>query len=319
MSVLLFFILDQSPLQTLKRCKHPNVIILYAYNVSLHTSQQFVVYEYTARGSLNTHLDKFNTRLALSSDHRIRVMYQVARAIHFLHSGGVHDRQTHYTFFHRDIKLKETFESLLRLHKVEAAASAAELSRIGSLTDRNFKALAHLSANAEIKCPRLAWLAFEGKKIVNGPWTESSEKTMVKLYFICQHSFVLVDPPLQCEMTLKWVAQIAPALKVTLSVLSAPGLMSLLPPLGPEISSVTDFINTVLDAGARNILDQAKNYMDGNLDVDTSRFQELVGPAYSLIAEKTNKPKMSAWKEVLRPILKDEGTTIWVKKEFVPY
>ncbi len=59
---------------------------------------------------------------------------------------------------------------------------------------------------------------------------------------------------------------------------------------------------------------KAQMYMDGGFDIDSSRVQELVGPAYTLIIE-ANKPKRSGWKEVLQHTLTDNGGMVWVKRD----
>jgi serine/threonine protein kinase len=75
-------------MQALKRFRHPNIIILYAYFLSANSTQQFLVYELAARGSVDSFLKDDQGRAHLSSAIRLSILYQVTRALHFLHTGG---------------------------------------------------------------------------------------------------------------------------------------------------------------------------------------------------------------------------------------
>jgi ankyrin repeat protein/serine/threonine protein kinase len=83
--------------QTLKRLRHPNIIVLYG--CSLYVEPEFLVLEYAANGSLDRFLKDDDMRDRLSASTRLSIMYQVARAIHCLHTGAAG-----FTVFHRDIK-----------------------------------------------------------------------------------------------------------------------------------------------------------------------------------------------------------------------
>ncbi|KAI2500629.1 serine/threonine kinase [Fragilaria crotonensis] len=85
--------------QTLKKFRHDNIIVLYGYNLNVDHEHQFLVYEYAANGSLDGFLKDDDKRALLPAATRLSIMFQVASAIDFLHTGkeGV-------KVFHRDIK-----------------------------------------------------------------------------------------------------------------------------------------------------------------------------------------------------------------------
>ena len=86
--------------QALKRFKHPNIVSLYGYHFSPDSSNQFLVYECASKGSLNKFYESERTRAILSSEIRLRIMFDMIRAIHFLHT----EKSDNFILFHRDIK-----------------------------------------------------------------------------------------------------------------------------------------------------------------------------------------------------------------------
>ena len=58
------------------------------------------MYEYAIQGSLDGFFNDAGMRARLPADKRLSIMYELARAVHFLHSGGCDD----WKVFHRDIK-----------------------------------------------------------------------------------------------------------------------------------------------------------------------------------------------------------------------
>jgi serine/threonine protein kinase len=67
----------------------------------VHSTQQVLVYEYAAKGSpLDSCLQDDGNRARLPADTRLSIMFELGRAVHFLHSGGCN----RWKVFHRDIK-----------------------------------------------------------------------------------------------------------------------------------------------------------------------------------------------------------------------
>jgi Protein kinase domain len=87
-------------LKVLKRFRHPNIVALYGFNITIYEKSQCLVYEYVANGALNGFLMDEQGRTRLPSHVRISIMFQVARAVNFLHTGGCDNLK----IFHRDIK-----------------------------------------------------------------------------------------------------------------------------------------------------------------------------------------------------------------------
>ncbi len=79
-------------------------MVLYGYILNTYSTQQCVVYEYTANGSLADFFTDDGNRARLSSDVRLSIMFQLVRAVHFLHTGGCKVAGKGWKVFHRDIK-----------------------------------------------------------------------------------------------------------------------------------------------------------------------------------------------------------------------
>ncbi|KAI2503126.1 serine/threonine kinase [Fragilaria crotonensis] len=90
----------QREVSALKRFRHPNIIALYGFNLNVDHEQLFLVFEHAALGSLDEFFRDAGTRARLPADKRVSIMYQLAKAVHFLHSGGCGG----WNVFHRDIK-----------------------------------------------------------------------------------------------------------------------------------------------------------------------------------------------------------------------
>ncbi|KAI2497238.1 serine/threonine kinase [Fragilaria crotonensis] len=86
-------------LWTLKGFHHPSILDLYGFNFKGSAGKQVLVYEYTANGTLDRFLKDDNRRAILPAATRLLIMYEVARAVHFLHTGGAG-----FKVFHGDIK-----------------------------------------------------------------------------------------------------------------------------------------------------------------------------------------------------------------------
>ncbi|KAI2500923.1 serine/threonine kinase [Fragilaria crotonensis] len=90
----------QREISALKRFRHPNIIVLYAYNLKTDSDQQYLLYEYAANGSLDGFLKDDGCRARLPAYRRLSIMYELVRAVHFLHTGGCGN----FNVYHRDIK-----------------------------------------------------------------------------------------------------------------------------------------------------------------------------------------------------------------------
>ena len=100
-SASLLIVLSQQPrFQALKRIRHPNILSLYGYSLNANHLHQYLVYEHSAHGSLDGFLRDDENRSRLTANKRLLIMFQLTRAVHFLHNGGCKN----CTLFHRDIQ-----------------------------------------------------------------------------------------------------------------------------------------------------------------------------------------------------------------------
>ncbi|XP_023736049.1 uncharacterized protein LOC111883956 [Lactuca sativa] len=74
----------QAEVQLVSMLRHPNIVCLIGYCTD--DKEMILVYEYMSNGSLEEHLHKHNTQLSWSQ--RLQICIDVARALHYLHSGS---------------------------------------------------------------------------------------------------------------------------------------------------------------------------------------------------------------------------------------
>ena len=78
---------------------------MYGYWFNEFTRKDaFFVFEYSPIGSLHQALCQDERRKELTGKRRIKILYEIARALMFLHKGSVSDGVEKFTFVHRDIK-----------------------------------------------------------------------------------------------------------------------------------------------------------------------------------------------------------------------
>ena len=94
------------PLKLLTKCRHSNIVRLYGHSINQREGKEqlCLLYEYCENGDLSSILSKESARKNLPAYRRVQIMYEISRAINFLHKGGVSEGKSKYTFFHRDIK-----------------------------------------------------------------------------------------------------------------------------------------------------------------------------------------------------------------------
>ena len=63
-----------------------------------------MLFECPSNGNLLDMLISDEKRILLSAKRRIKIIYEVARALSFLHKGNISDGTNKYSFFHRDVK-----------------------------------------------------------------------------------------------------------------------------------------------------------------------------------------------------------------------
>ena len=209
--------------------------------------------------------------------------------------------------------------------------------------ERHTKALANLSAVRKMSCPYLIWVIPSEGSTTNGrTWfPRNFTKKSMRLYFVCQHSFKVVEPALELEVTRTWVKDIAPVLKLSVLLLRAAlaaGRLDVGLPFPNRIEGL-DFQLGVFDQFIGDMLDDewreriSKRFEkasekdisndggdDGLLNgASSGDLTEVVGDAYAVLEEKANKDKYSAWKDNMESVLdKKSGSRslIYVMKKY---
>jgi serine/threonine protein kinase len=88
------------------RCRHTNIARMYGYwfdQCASGPTDVFFLYEYPLNGHLLDILIHDEKRQNLTAKRRVKILYEVSRALLFLHK-GLMDGTTKYTFCHRDVK-----------------------------------------------------------------------------------------------------------------------------------------------------------------------------------------------------------------------
>jgi serine/threonine protein kinase len=235
-----------------------------------------------------------------------------------------------------DDSLKEIMETLQAHHRIVMSSFQdvkGGVQDIKGRVQRELGAMAYIASNDVKKCPSLVWMvptkgSAPGNTAMDWKsWVKRSVKRKYLLYFICQHTFKVVKPPVEIEVARSWVIQVAPVLKLGLFLLETTamtyGLPFPIPDLPPmkQLSVMKEFVDSFLDPAAKNLLDSYDDAITVNTggtipDTDISQFRSLTGRAYGMIAEKVNKPKRSQWKESMTPVINHDGRSlIWVQNE----
>ena len=89
--------------KALQRLRHPNIVRLYG--TAKDDTHDILLLEHVSEGALSSHFRSEVLRGNMSSVTRVNILCEVARALHFLHNGGVIDESKQkYKMLHRDIK-----------------------------------------------------------------------------------------------------------------------------------------------------------------------------------------------------------------------
>ena len=75
---------------------------------------------------------------------------------------------------------------------------------------------------------------------------------------------------------------------------------------------------SLLDFPQRELINQAESlFNDGFQVVDHESMKSLTGRAYELLATGVRTGGQLTWQEELKPVLNENGVTLWVKNEYV--
>jgi hypothetical protein len=232
-------------------------------------------------------------------------------------------RRAEHNELNREVKLlrgdvragfEHTTELLLKQQKM--------LQNLAEGLDRSLAALSLLAANLSKECPNLVWIT--PKSVKN--WVRNPLMQKYNVVFICAHSGGRGHEPFEILVPKGWIAKVAPWLKLSLAVVkfivNAHGLPFPIPdlPFPEQCDWMNEFLESVVEEETKAVLNDCETLLEkGTVTIDTSvRMQELAGGAFKMIADKAKKEKRShLWMPpVMVPVLNENGTPIWVKKEF---
>ena len=197
------------------------------------------------------------------------------------------------------------------------------IQRYAKGLNRSLAALALLSSNQFNKCPNLVWLSpiSVGKKDRSTPknWIRHAPKQRYSVVFICAHSGVPGHEPFEIAVPQKWIAKIAPWLKLCLKVVNMITTSPCLPFPIPNLPFIeqSEMMNTFLDSAIEEasiaVVEQCVDLVEnGTMPMETSgEMQALAGDAFKFIAEKSEGN--TNWKKSMVPVCRQNGTPVWVK------
>jgi serine/threonine protein kinase len=230
-------------------------------------------------------------------------------------------------------EIKNDLTTIVAMSESNHNEVMTKLKSIDSKIQRVLGGLAYIATNSVRECPSLIWLVPSERAAGNTAkaWKQRARnvvKTKYDLYFVCQHSFEVVDKKLSITVSRSWLVQTAPVLYLSIFLLRAALTISGLPPLPfpiprlsrlDQISTNEDFIDDLLDDGNMKSIEAFKAaYTQGsNLPYsDCSNLLTLASTSYEGIVTKATSMKKCHWKETMEPVAGHHGSIIWVKKEY---
>ncbi len=248
---------------------------------------------------------------------------------------------TYYNFYVDQKGLGEKIDMLLhKLIKIGVKVDKlfdnmnlvlSSLNQIKSSLHRALGAMAYLATHKVQECPTLVWMVPASPKGKAGgtgnSWAKwANPKKLVKrryhLYFVCQHTFTAVEPPIEIYITRDWVIRVAPVLKLGLMVLQKAlnsfGLPFPIPdiPVLHQLSINEEFVKSCMDQATERLLSDLETAVGGNVisHTECKQILPLTGDAYEAIAEQAHLN--SQWRKSMSPVMSHQfSSLIWVKKE----
>jgi len=92
------------------RTRHPNIARLLGYSINTQeTKEVYFVFESPTNGSLFDALAKEDKRALLTAQRRVKIMFELARVMSFLHKGVSAGNEAPIKFVHRDLKASNIY------------------------------------------------------------------------------------------------------------------------------------------------------------------------------------------------------------------
>ena len=237
-----------------------------------------------------------------------------------------------YAVVPQDVYNKTTAEGRIieYLERIEQKQNrvVSEISLVRKGVNRGLQAMASLTTSGNSPCPKLVWIipgaSVKVSAVNPSTWVNGLSEVALKVYFICEHSFTPVTKPVLITVKKKWLRHVAPALKVTLFVLKLTTALAGLPFPVPNVGNISEqvniageFVDSLLEADHCALINRSETlFTDGIREFDNEQMKSLTGRAYDLLADGARTGGQLAWQAELRPVLNENGATIWVKNNY---
>lgn len=207
------------------------------------------------------------------------------------------------------------------------------LKGIKSNIQRVLEGLAYVTVNSVQQCPTIVWLVpadrSAGKTAKDWKkWAKNGTEKKYDLYFVCQHSFEVVETKITIVVTRFWLAQVAPVLVLSMFLLRKAATIGGLPPLPFPISTLSrvdqislneEFVMDLLDPWTFELLETFKATFAQGSDLPysvSSRLSSLTEKSYEGIVLQAASLKQCHWKHSMEPVTNPRGSIIWIKNDY---
>lgn len=207
------------------------------------------------------------------------------------------------------------------------------LKGIKSNIQRVLEGLAYVTVNSVQQCPTIVWLVpadrSAGKTAKDWKkWAKNGTEKKYDLYFVCQHSFEVVETKISIVVTRFWLAQVAPVLVLSMFLLRKAATIGGLPPLPFPISTLSrvdqislneEFVMDLLDPWTFELLETFKATFAQGSDLPysvSSRLSSLTEKSYEGIVLQAASLKQCHWKHSMEPVTNPRGSIIWIKNDY---
>ena len=207
------------------------------------------------------------------------------------------------------------------------------LKGISSNIQRVLGGLAYIATNSVQQCPTVVWLVPADPTAGNSvkawkQWARNLTHKKYDLYFVCQHSFEVVETQMSITVPRSWLTQAAPALylsmfllKTALTIGGLPALPFPIPSLSraDQIDMNEEFVTDLLDNSTLKSVESFKSAYTQGLDLpysESSQLLTLTGTSYEGIVAKATSMKRCHWKQSMEPVANHRGSIIWIKNEY---
>ena len=236
--------------------------------------------------------------------------------------------------------IEEKFDGMkLQLNQISSMSERnheqimVSLKAISSNIQRVLGGLAYVATNSVQQCPTAVWLVPADRTAGNSAkawkqWARNITHKRYDLYFVCQHSFEVVETKMEITVPRPWLTQAAPALvlsmfllKTALTIGGLPALPFPIPTLSrsDQILMNEEFVTDLLDNATLKLMEAFKAAYTQGSDLsysESSQLLALTGASYEGIVAKATSMKRCHWKQSMEPVANHQGSIIWIKKEY---